>query len=75
MNLIKEIPRPWSLTFSYGRALQAGVLKAWAGKKENTEAAQAVLLERARANGLASIGQYQGGSGETGSMHVKNYVY
>jgi len=35
MNLIKEIPRPWSLTFSYGRALQAGVLKAWAGKREH----------------------------------------
>ena len=28
-------PRPWALTFSYGRALQASVLKAWQGKKEN----------------------------------------
>src|SRR5690606_1537603 len=26
---------PWSLTFSYGRALQAAALKSWAGKKEN----------------------------------------
>lgn len=29
MNQITEIPRPWALTFSYGRALQASVLKAW----------------------------------------------
>lgn len=29
MNNIKEIARPWALTFSYGRALQASVLKAW----------------------------------------------
>jgi len=28
-------PRPWSLTFSYGRALQSSVLKAWLGKPEN----------------------------------------
>ena len=29
------LKKPWALTFSYGRALQASVLKAWAGKKEN----------------------------------------
>lgn len=29
MNLIKEIARPWALTFSYGRALQSSCLKAW----------------------------------------------
>ena len=29
MNVITAIPRPWSLTFSYGRALQSSVLKAW----------------------------------------------
>ena len=33
-------PLPWKLTFSYGRALQADALKAWAGKKENVAAAR-----------------------------------
>merc|ERR1719260_80523 len=32
--------RPWALTFSYGRALQASVLKAWKGKPENVEEAE-----------------------------------
>jgi fructose-bisphosphate aldolase class I len=26
--------KPWALTFSYGRALQASVLRAWGGKSE-----------------------------------------
>jgi fructose-bisphosphate aldolase class I len=51
---------PWALTFSYGRALQASVLKAWQGKDENVKAAQAQLLGRAKANGLASEGKYKG---------------
>lgn len=29
MNKISKIPRPWGLSFSYGRALQQSVLKAW----------------------------------------------
>lgn len=39
MNKITEINRPWALTFSYGRALQQSVLRAWAGKAENKDAA------------------------------------
>ncbi len=38
MNKIGNLP--WSLTFSYGRALQAAPQKAWAGKAENVAAAQ-----------------------------------
>merc|ERR1719230_778573 len=34
-----ETARPWALTFSYGRALQGSVLKAWQGKAENVAAA------------------------------------
>jgi len=75
MNQIKEIARPWALTFSYGRALQQSVLKAWLGKEENVAAAQAALLERASANGAASKGEYQGGSGDTASTYVANYSY
>lgn len=39
--------KPWALSFSYGRALQASVLKAWQGKKENIKSAQDELLKRA----------------------------
>jgi len=71
-------PKPWALTFSYGRALQQSCLKAWKGSEENVHAAQEALLTRAKANSLASLGEYQGGLGGEGanvSTFVKNYVY
>jgi fructose-bisphosphate aldolase class I len=71
-------PKPWSLTFSYGRALQQSVLKAWKGEAGNVAAAQEQLLIRAEANSLANLGKYTGGAGGTeanASTHVKNYVY
>lgn len=43
-----EGKKPWALTFSYGRALQASVLRAWAGKDSNVKAAQEELLKRAK---------------------------
>jgi fructose-bisphosphate aldolase class I len=43
-------PHPWWITFSFGRALQASALRAWAGKAENAAQAQHALLERAAAN-------------------------
>lgn len=43
-------PHPWKVTFSFGRALQASALRAWAGRSENAAAAQRALLERAAAN-------------------------
>ena len=49
---------PWELSFSFGRALQAPALKAWAGKSENTDAARRALLHRARCNGAARFGRY-----------------
>ncbi|MGE4566356.1 MAG: class I fructose-bisphosphate aldolase [Acidimicrobiales bacterium] len=57
LNQIEETP-PWSLTFSYGRALQRRALETWAGDSQNTEAAIAQLLERARANSRAALGQH-----------------
>ena len=75
MNRLQGTGKPWALTFSYGRALQSTVLRTWQGKAENVAAAQAALLERARANGLASMGQYEGGSGSTQSDFVANYKY
>jgi len=77
MNKV-DLHRPWALTFSYGRALQASVLRAWQGKDENKEAAQKVLLERACFNGLASMGKYEGEdmTGEAAkSLFVKNHSY
>ena len=50
-------PNPWALSYSYGRALQAGALKSWVGKAENESAAQDVLLERSRANSAACAGK------------------
>lgn len=67
LNAINTFPgrKPWALTFSFGRALQASVLKAWQGKDQNVKAAQDQLIARAKANGLAAMGQYKGGT--TGS--------
>ena len=60
LNAMNKLPArlPWKLSFSYGRALQAAPLKAWGGKAENLAAGQAAFLERARANGQASLGTY-----------------
>jgi fructose-bisphosphate aldolase class I len=58
MNQLQNVKRPWRLTFSFGRALQASVLAAWQGKAENVQTAQAELLKRAHANGLAAQGKY-----------------
>jgi fructose-bisphosphate aldolase class I len=71
--------KPWSLTFSYGRALQQSVLQAWQGSDDNLAAAQAALLVRAKANSEAQRGVYSGdAAGEgaaTASLHVENYKY
>jgi fructose-bisphosphate aldolase class I len=57
----KSGSHPWELSFSYGRALQAPALKAWAGKSENTAAAQAAYYHRAKCNGAARSGSYDEG--------------
>lgn len=55
----KNTRAPWTLSFSYGRALQDDALKIWGGKEENVPAAQAAFLKRARLNGLAQKGKYE----------------
>ncbi len=50
---------PWTLTFSYGRALQAASLKAWNGKADNVPAGQTALLHRSRMNSLAAKAEYK----------------
>ena len=55
LNAINQCPlhRPWALTFSYGRALQASALKAWGGKKENGKACQEEYIKRALVRSLS----------------------
>ena len=54
----KLAPLPWSLTFSYGRALQDTALKAWGGVASNFAVGQKELAKRAKLNGLATTGRY-----------------
>jgi fructose-bisphosphate aldolase class I len=72
-------PRPWALTFSYGRALQQSCLQAWAGKKENFEKGQEAFLTRCRANSAAQLGKYEASSSSSSSsnqsLFVKDYSY
>jgi len=51
-------PHPWKISFSYGRALQAPALAAWAGKPENVEAGQRAYYHRAKMNSAAQTGMY-----------------
>ena len=59
LSLMNKLgPLPWSLTFSYGRALQDTALKAWGGVASNFAAGQKELAKRAKLNGLATTGRY-----------------
>jgi len=49
---------PWTLSFSFGRALQDAALKTWVGTPANVAAAQAALHHRAACNRLALTGRY-----------------
>ena len=48
----------WKLSFSYGRALQQAALKAWMGKEENINNAQAAFSHRALMNKKAALGKW-----------------
>ncbi|XP_034461289.1 fructose-bisphosphate aldolase C-A [Hippoglossus hippoglossus] len=63
LNAINNCPlaKPWILTFSFGRALQASALRAWRGHKENEKAATEQFIKRAEVNSLACQGKYTGG--------------
>ena len=55
-------PNPWPLSFSYGRAMQSAALKLWSQDLTgNYASAQATVYERAKANGLAALGQWTRG--------------
>jgi fructose-bisphosphate aldolase class I len=56
MNQFGDLP--WQLSFSYGRALQAPVLKAWKGEQANVAEAQQAFHHRAWCNSKARFGKY-----------------
>jgi fructose-bisphosphate aldolase class I len=59
MNRIGNLP--WPLSFSYGRAMQQAALQLWSKDlKGNVAKAQALVFERAKANGLAAQGKWEG---------------
>jgi len=59
LNAMNQLPDlPWQLSFSYGRALQAPVLKAWKGDAANVSAAQQAFHHRAMCNSKARFGKY-----------------
>jgi len=80
LNAINNVegPKPWSLSFSYGRALQNSTLKIWKGDPANLSAAQEAFFKRCEANGLAALGKFipEKSAGQTSeSLHVKDYKY
>jgi fructose-bisphosphate aldolase class I len=42
-KIMQRGPHPWGVTFSYSRALQDPVLKAWAKEPQNTSGVQAIF--------------------------------
>ncbi|XP_023648113.1 fructose-bisphosphate aldolase A [Paramormyrops kingsleyae] len=81
LNAINQCPlrKPWALTFSYGRALQASALKAWGGKKENGKACQEEYIKRALSNNQAALGKYETSGDKSAaageSLFVANHAY
>ncbi|KAK0601845.1 hypothetical protein LWI29_028007 [Acer saccharum] len=73
-----EVLKPWTLAFSFGRALQQNTLKTWGGKKENVAKSQEAFLARCKANFEATLDKHTG-SGARGlaseSLYVKGYKY
>lgn len=58
MNVKYQAQVPWALAFSFARAIQQPAMEIWAGKGENTKAAQKALYHRARCNREARRGEY-----------------
>jgi fructose-bisphosphate aldolase, class I len=59
MNKLFKGQLPWTLTFSYGRALQQAAMQTWMGQSANVAAAQKALLHRAHLNSAAASGEFE----------------
>jgi len=62
MNELFKGKLPWTLSFSYGKALQKTCIVTWMCKTENKAAAQKALKNRAAANTAAVFGTYKEGT-------------
>lgn len=59
MNRLSRTKRyPWSLAFSFARALQTPALEIWRGETWNSKSAQQALFLRANCNRVALTGEY-----------------
>ncbi|MGD1921170.1 MAG: class I fructose-bisphosphate aldolase [Pleurocapsa sp.] len=58
MNANLRSKLPWRVTFSYARAIQQPALDHWSGKAEKVAEAQKILVQRAKLNSAASVGNY-----------------
>ncbi len=60
LNAINRLPgpKPCTISFSYGRALQDHALETWHGRDGNLEGGRQALYHHARCNGAASRGHY-----------------
>ena len=60
LNAINQLagPKPWKLSFSFGRAMQDEALIAWQGKEKNVQSAQQAFSHRARCVNAAALGDY-----------------
>ncbi|RKG93136.1 class I fructose-bisphosphate aldolase [Corallococcus terminator] len=69
LNAINALggPKPWKLSFSYGRALQDEAMEVWQGRREHVPAAQRMFHHRAGCDSAAALGSYSGDmEGEAG---------
>ena len=60
LNAINHVegPKPWTLSYSYGRALQDEALKAWRGRQEYLADAQHAFNHRTKCDSAAALGRY-----------------
>jgi len=56
-RIARRGPHPWGVTFSYSRALQDPVLKAWAKDRDDTNATQDIFLKQLKTASAASKGE------------------
>ncbi|CAL8236542.1 unnamed protein product [Boreogadus saida] len=81
LNAVNQVPlhRPWKLTFSFGRALQASALAAWQGKTANKAASQQAFSTRAKINGWPlrenTSRPARPDQSATQSLYTASYVY
>ncbi|HSW79550.1 MAG TPA: class I fructose-bisphosphate aldolase [Candidatus Saccharimonadales bacterium] len=68
-RIAKRGPHPWGLTFSYSRALQDPVLKAWAADRQAVDASQNLFKQQLQFASAASKGEL-----DESTLNTENFV-